>query len=109
MPVRLGPAGIVSVLYLAVLVTVLGIVIWFRALQRLPASVAAVLQYLQPLVGVAASALLFGDSLGLWFGIGTGLVLLGIAGSTGAWHGAPVPPGTPVPPGPHLPPGSSAG
>ncbi len=81
-PVHLGPVGAASVLYLAVPVTALGIVIWFRALQHLPAGVAAVLQYLQPLVGVAASAALFGDPLGAWFGIGTGLVLLGIAAST---------------------------
>ncbi len=82
LPIRLSAAGVASVVYLAGLVTVLGIVIWFHALQRLPVSIAAVLQYLQPLVGVAASAALFGDPLGAWFGIGTGLVLLGIAWST---------------------------
>lgn len=93
-PVRLGPAGAVSVLYLAVLVTVVGIVIWFRALQHLPAGVAAVLQYLQPLVGVASAAAIFGDPLGVWFGIGTALVLLGIAWSTAWWRGLPVSPGS---------------
>lgn len=82
--VRLTAEGMAVVLYLALLVTVVGIVVWLRALQHLPASVAAVLQYLQPLVGVAVSAALFGDPLGVWFGVGTGLVLLGIAwGTTG--------------------------
>jgi drug/metabolite transporter (DMT)-like permease len=82
--VRLTPEGGAVVLYLALLVTVAGIVIWLHALHRLPASVVAVLQYLQPLVGVAASAALFGEPLGMWFGIGTGLVLLGIASGTKA-------------------------
>lgn len=74
--------GVLVVLYLAVLVTVAGLLIWFSALRRLPASVAAILQYLQPVVGVAASAALFGDRLGGWFGIGAALVLLGVALST---------------------------
>ncbi len=76
--VRLTPLGIAVVAYLALLVTVLGILIWLRALRRLPASVAAVLQYLQPIVGVGLSAALFGDPLGAWFGVGTALVLGGI-------------------------------
>jgi drug/metabolite transporter (DMT)-like permease len=88
--VRLAPAGVFAVLYLAVLVTVAGIVVWLRALQHVPAAMAAVLQYLQPLIGVGAAAAMFGDTLGLWFWTGTALVLLGIAWSTAAWHGAPV-------------------
>jgi O-acetylserine/cysteine efflux transporter len=71
--------GVVAVLYLAVLVTAVGLLIWFSALSRLPASFVAVLQYLQPVVGVAASAALFGDPLGVWFDAGVGLVLLGVA------------------------------
>ncbi|HLJ61254.1 MAG TPA: DMT family transporter [bacterium] len=74
--------GIAVVFYLAVLVTVFGLWVWFGALHRLPARVAAALQYLQPLVGVAASAALFGDRLSGWFWTGTALVLVGIAGST---------------------------
>jgi O-acetylserine/cysteine efflux transporter len=80
--VRLTAVGIGVVCYLAVLVTVVGIMIWLHALHHLPASVVAVLQYLQPLIGVSASAMLFHDPLGLWFGVGTGLVLLGIGWST---------------------------
>jgi len=75
--------GTAVVLYLALLVTVAGLLIWFRALSRLPASVAAALQYLQPVVGVAASAALFGDVLTVWFDAGTVLVFVGIALSTG--------------------------
>ncbi|MGE5203405.1 MAG: DMT family transporter [Acidobacteriota bacterium] len=80
--VQLHLQGLGVVLYLALLVTVLGMWIWFWALARLPARVAASLQYLQPLVGVAASALLFAEPLGLWFALGTILVLAGIALST---------------------------
>ncbi len=79
---RFTAEGITVVLYLAVLVTVAGLWIWFHALRALPASTVAALQYLQPLVGVAASAALFGDHLGVWFWTGTGLVLLGITMST---------------------------
>lgn len=90
-PARMTPVGIAVVLYLAILVTVVGILIWLRALERLPLSVAAVLQYLQPLVGVVVSAVLFGDRLGIWFAAGTALVLLGIAWSTASRPGG-VPP-----------------
>jgi O-acetylserine/cysteine efflux transporter len=81
-PVTLSVRGTAVVLYLAVLVTVVGIQIWLHALKSLPATVAAVLQYLQPLVGISASAALFGEPLGVWFAIGTGLVFAGIACST---------------------------
>lgn len=79
---RITEAGVLVVLYLAVLVTVAGLLIWFSALNRLGASIAAVLQYLQPIVGVGLSAGLFGDPLGVEFGGGAGLVLLGIALTT---------------------------
>ena len=88
-PVRLAGDGVVAVLYLALLVTVVGLVIWFHALHHLPASAAAALQYLQPVVGVAASAALFGERLGTWFSLGTGLVFLGIALSTTGRHATP--------------------
>jgi O-acetylserine/cysteine efflux transporter len=77
-PMRLTPAAIASVLYLALLVTVAGLWVWFEALTRLPARIPAALQYLQPIVGVLASAALFGDRLDTWFWTGTALVLAGI-------------------------------
>lgn len=78
--VTLQAAGVV--LYLAVLVTVAGLLVWFHGLSRLPAAVASSLQYLQPIVGVALSAALFGDPLGGWFAAGTALVFAGIGAST---------------------------
>lgn len=77
-----GLLGIGIVLYLGVLVTVAGVWIWLHTLRALPARIAAGSQYLQPLIGVAASALLLGDPIGGSFGIGTVFVLIGIALST---------------------------
>ena len=67
------------VLYLGLLTTVAGMWLWLTGMRRLPARVAASTQYLQPIVGVAASAALFGDRIGAVFGLGSALVLCGIA------------------------------
>jgi O-acetylserine/cysteine efflux transporter len=83
-PVGITATGVGIVLYLAVLVTVIGIQVWLRALDTMPASLAATLQYLQPVVGVAAPAAIFGDPVGVWFVAGTGRAFLGIAWSTTA-------------------------
>lgn len=74
--------GVAIVLYLGLLVTVAGIWIWLHMLRTLPARIAAGTQYLQPLIGVGASALILGDPIGPSFGVGTALVLSGIALST---------------------------
>jgi O-acetylserine/cysteine efflux transporter len=74
-----GFLGIGVVLYLGVLVTVAGLWIWLHTLRVLPVRIAAGTQYLQPLIGVAASAALLGDPIGPSFGIGTVLVFIGIA------------------------------
>ncbi len=65
--------------YLSLLVTVLGISIWLFALRTLPVRVAASSQYIQPLIGVAASAAMFGTVLHGRFFIGTALVIAGMA------------------------------
>jgi O-acetylserine/cysteine efflux transporter len=78
-PIRLTLPGVAVVLYLALLVTVAGLWVWFGALARLPARIPAALQYLQPIVGVLAAVGLFGDRLDAWFWTGTTLVLAGIA------------------------------
>ena len=78
-PPQLSAAGIGAVLYLGLLTTVLGIWVWLRAMRSLPVRIAAGSQYVQPLVGIVASALMFGDQLGLRFALGTALVLGGIA------------------------------
>jgi len=73
-----GPIGIGVVLYLGVLVSAAGLWGWLHLLRVLPARIAAGAQYFQPLVGVAASALLFGDVLGVPFAIGAALVVGGV-------------------------------
>lgn len=72
-------AGIGTVVYLSLLVTVLGIWIWLHALHSLPARIAASSQYVQPLIGILASAAIFGTPLGGGFALGSALVLGGVA------------------------------
>jgi drug/metabolite transporter (DMT)-like permease len=74
-----GLLGVGVVLYLGVLVTVAGMWIWLHSLRVLPVRIVAGTQYLQPLIGVSASAALFGEPIDLSFGIGTVLVFIGIA------------------------------
>lgn len=65
--------------YLAVAVTVLGLLLWLYLLRKIPARVAAGVQYLQPVIGIGSSALLFGDRLGPLFFAGVALILGGLA------------------------------
>lgn len=78
-PVTVTWTAIASVAYLGVLVTVAGLFLWLRLLRTMPARIAAAVQYLQPLVGVAAAAAMFGDHLGSWFIVRALLVLGGLA------------------------------
>jgi EamA-like transporter family. len=68
-----------AAVYLGVVVTVAGLFLWLALLRVVAARVAASVQYLQPLVGIAAAAVLFGDRLGLAFAVGVLLVLAGLA------------------------------
>jgi drug/metabolite transporter (DMT)-like permease len=54
-----GLLGVGVVLYLGVLVTVAGMWIWLHSLRVLPVRIVAGTQYLQPLIGVSASAALW--------------------------------------------------
>lgn len=64
--------------YLGWVVTVAGLFLWLDILRAVPARVAAAVQFFQPLVGVAVSAALFGDHLGLSFALGVAAVLIGL-------------------------------
>lgn len=64
--------------YLGLVVTVAGLFLWLGILRTVPARVAAAVQFFQPLVGVAVSAAMFGDQLGLSFVIGVSAVLVGL-------------------------------
>jgi drug/metabolite transporter (DMT)-like permease len=65
--------------YLGVMVTVAGLLLWLHLLRAVPARVAASVQYLQPVFGIAAASALFGDRLGLMFAAGVVLILGGLA------------------------------
>jgi drug/metabolite transporter (DMT)-like permease len=79
-----GPASFTaqavwSAVYLGVAVSVLGLFLWLNLLRTVPARIAASVQYLQPVVGIAASSAMFGDRLGASFVFGVFLVLGGLA------------------------------
>lgn len=78
-PVQLTLQGAVTAAYLGIVVTVAGLYLWLNLLRVVPARIAAAVQYLQPIVGISASSLLFGDQLGTPFLIGVVLVLSGLA------------------------------
>lgn len=90
-PVHFTVQAIGAAVYLGVVVTVAGLILWLNLLRTVPARIAASVQYLQPVVGIAAASVMFGDKLGATFAGGVlfilgGLVLtifrLGQAGST---------------------------
>lgn len=78
-PVVPGVTALLCAGYLGLLVTVAGLFMWIRILRTVPAPIAAAIQYLQPLFGIAASAWMFGDRLDISFGAGVALVVLGLA------------------------------
>lgn len=65
--------------YLGVMVTVAGLLLWLYLLRNVPARIAASVQYIQPVFGIAAASMLFGDKLGALFGAGVVLILGGLA------------------------------
>lgn len=77
-PVTVTVEAVAAIVYLGVMVTVLGLILWLYLLKVVPARIAASVQYLQPIIGISVSALLFGDRLGLMFAAGVGLVLAGL-------------------------------
>lgn len=71
--------GVAVAVYLGVAVSVVGLYLWLHILRTVPAGIAASIQYLQPVFGIIAAALMFGDSLGLLFFVGVVLILGGLA------------------------------
>jgi O-acetylserine/cysteine efflux transporter len=78
-PVQITTQAIWAIIYLGSMVSVAGLLLWLFILRAVPARVAASLQYLQPVFGVAAASVLFGDQLGLIFATGVALILGGLA------------------------------
>ncbi len=78
-PFHITAQAIWTVVYLGVMVTVAGLLLWLHLLRTVPARIAAGVQYLQPVFGIAAASFLFGDRLGIMFAGGVILILGGLA------------------------------
>jgi O-acetylserine/cysteine efflux transporter len=78
-PFEITAQAVWAVVYLGIFVTVAGLLLWLYILRIVPARVAAGVQYLQPVFGIATAAFLFGDQLGLMFAAGVILILSGLA------------------------------
>jgi O-acetylserine/cysteine efflux transporter len=72
-------SGVAAVLYLGLVATTLAYAIWGALLRRYPAATVAPFALLVPLVGAAASALMFGERFGPVRLIGMAVLLLGLA------------------------------
>ena len=72
------PAAWLGIGYLAVFVTIVGYVLWYWALGQGGIARVGVLQFLQPVSGVALAALLLGEGVNLSFLVASGLVLFGV-------------------------------
>ncbi|WP_328596010.1 DMT family transporter [Aureimonas psammosilenae] len=77
-PFTVEPEALAAAAYLGILVTVAGLFLWLWLLRTVPARVAASVQFLQPVFGIAASAALFGDRMGTLFMAGVVLILVGV-------------------------------
>jgi O-acetylserine/cysteine efflux transporter len=75
---RVEPEAVAAAAYLGVLVTVAGLFMWLWLLRAVPARVAASVQFLQPVFGIAASAVVFGDRMGPLFMAGVVLIFIGV-------------------------------
>lgn len=78
-PFEITAEAIGAAVYLGLMVTVVGLLLWINLLRTVPARIAAGVQFLQPVVGIVASAAMFGDKMGGLFAVGVVLVLLGLA------------------------------
>jgi len=63
-PIHLTPEAMAAAAYLGLAVTIAGLFIWLHLLRTVPAPIAASVQFLQPVVGVIASAVVLGDTMG---------------------------------------------
>ncbi|MDT0342926.1 EamA family transporter [Streptomyces litchfieldiae] len=79
-PPALGPGHLVGYAYLGLVGTALAYALWFRGIERLPASSVAFLGLTNPIVATLAGLLVLGQTLGGWQVAGLVLVLAGVLG-----------------------------
>jgi drug/metabolite transporter (DMT)-like permease len=89
-PIRITVEGQPVAAHLGFVVTVAGLFMWLHMLRTVPARIAAGVQYLQPIIGIAAAAAMFGDRLGSRFIAGVLLVLGGLVLTVAARVGVPI-------------------
>jgi drug/metabolite transporter (DMT)-like permease len=77
-PMKIDLVIIGGVLYLGIISTALAMFLWNKSFELLDASVASLMFFAQPVVGVALSAWLLRDPLGVNFFIGGAMILLGV-------------------------------
>lgn len=77
-PIWTGVA-VIGTVYLAVVITALGYVVWNWALARVPAPRAAIFLNIQPIVGALLGVLLLGEPFTIFTGLGGVLVVTGLA------------------------------
>jgi len=75
---ELATVGVVGVLYLGLVITALGYLVWNWALERVPAPRVAIFVNLQPLVGALLGALWLGEPLTVFTAVGGTLILGGL-------------------------------
>lgn len=70
--------GWLSLLYIAILTSVIAYSIWFWALGKMEASKLSIFQNLQPIIATVLSVLFFGEALGWEFYVGGAMVIAGV-------------------------------
>jgi len=78
-PIHISAQALAVAAYLGVVVTTAGLFLWLHILRTVPVRVAASVQYLQPVIGIGAASVMFGDRLGPLFAAGVALILGGLA------------------------------
>jgi drug/metabolite transporter (DMT)-like permease len=77
-PIRLTPRSVLGALYLAVIITALGYLVWNYCLERVPAPRAAISLNIQPLVGALLGVYYLGETLTVFTVVGGALILAGL-------------------------------
>jgi drug/metabolite transporter (DMT)-like permease len=75
---HLTPMGWLATLYMALIATVTGYWLWFRALSVVDASTAAPTLFIQPLLGAALGVWLLGDTVGWATWVGGALIFISL-------------------------------
>ena len=78
-PVRWTASGVMGALYLSLVITALGYLVWNYCLERVPAPRAAIFVNIQPLVGALLGVYCLGETLTVFTVVGGALILAGLS------------------------------